>query len=155
MVLLRTHSQCHLAQTVATGLSNVIMPSQQPKLSAARLITAVRADILPPSSLACIGGSVLWFAQHLIFQTMGGVMTATRIATRRIRVKPGMRISFLYQKLNGDMRTVNNFLVDNIYVSQRGHRIVQGYREDNEGRSYRRGRMTNVVEIKTEKQIAS
>jgi hypothetical protein len=70
----------------------------------------------------------------------------TRITTRQIRVKPGMRISFLYQKLDGTMRTVNNFLVDNIYVSQKGHRIIQGYREDKEGRSYRRGRMTNVTE---------
>lgn len=86
-------------------------------------------------------------------------MVAARLTTRQIRVKPGMVISFLYQKLDGEMRTVNNFLVDNIYVSQKGHRIIQGYREDNEGRSYRRGRMTNVVEVKTEnnieKQIAS
>jgi hypothetical protein len=58
-----------------------------------------------------------------------------------------MRISFFYQKLNGETRTVNSFLVDNIYVSQRGHRIVQGYRDDDQGRSYRRYRMTNVKEI--------
>lgn len=86
-------------------------------------------------------------------------MVTARLTTRQIRVKPGMVISFLYQKLDGEMRTVNNFLVDNIYVSQKGYRIIQGYREDNEGRSYRRGRMTNVVEVKTEnmteKQIAS
>lgn len=75
------------------------------------------------------------------------MLATTRIATKRIVVKPGMRISFFYQKLNGDTRTVNNFLVDNIYVSQRGHRIVQGYREDKEGRSYRRYRMTNVKEV--------
>ena len=74
-------------------------------------------------------------------------MTATRLATRRIIVKPGMRISFFYRKLNGEPRTVNNFLVDNIYTSQDGHRIVQGYREDSEGRSYRRYRMTNVREV--------
>lgn len=74
-------------------------------------------------------------------------MTTARLATKRIIVKPGMRISFFYEKLNGDTRTVNNFLVDNIYVSQRGHRIVQGYREDKEGRSYRRYRMSNVKEV--------
>jgi hypothetical protein len=66
-----------------------------------------------------------------------------------------MRISFFYQKLNGETRTVNDFLVDNIYVSQRGHRIVQGYRDGDEGRSYRRYRMTNVKELPTGTKTAS
>lgn len=80
---------------------------------------------------------------------------STRLPTKRIIVKPGMRISFYYQKLNGETRTVNDFLVDNIYMSQMGHRIVQGYRDGNVGRSYRRYRMTNVKEIPADEKATT
>lgn len=69
------------------------------------------------------------------------------VKAKQIRVKVGMKISFTYQKLDGDWRKVENFLVDNIYVSTAGQRIVQGWREDGTGHSYRRNRMSNVVEV--------
>lgn len=73
--------------------------------------------------------------------------TASLTRARKIRVNVGMKISFTYRKLNGDMRDVQNFVVDNIYVSKKGHRIIQGIREDGSGHTYRRDRMTNVKEI--------
>lgn len=66
---------------------------------------------------------------------------------RRIRISVGMKISFTYLKLNGEMRQVDNFVVDNIYRSKKGYRMIQGWREDGEGRTYRRERMTNVVDV--------
>lgn len=74
-------------------------------------------------------------------------MAAVSISSKRIRVKVGMKISFTYEKIDGTWRKVDNFLVDNIYVSESGQRIVQGWREDGTGRSYRRNRMSNVVEV--------
>ena len=61
-------------------------------------------------------------------------------------VKPKKVISFTYRKLDGTLRDVERFTVDSVYSSQAGHRIIAGYREDGEGRSYRRTRMTNVQE---------
>jgi hypothetical protein len=72
---------------------------------------------------------------------------AVATARRNIRVKVGMKISFFYTKLNGEHRNVENFVVDNIYVSQAGQRIIQGYREDGTGHSYRRSRMANVKDV--------
>jgi hypothetical protein len=79
---------------------------------------------------------------------------AVSVKSRQIRVKVGMMISFTYKKLDGDWRNVNNFLVDNIFVSKSGQRIIQGWREDGTGHSYRRYRMSNVVEVKP-KEVAS
>ena len=74
-------------------------------------------------------------------------MVAVGLKTKRIRVQTGMKISFTYIKLDGTWRNVENFLVDNIYVSKGGQRIIQGWREDGSGHSYRRNRMSNVQEV--------
>jgi hypothetical protein len=74
-------------------------------------------------------------------------MAAVGLKTKRIRISVGMKISFTYQKLDGTWRKVENFLVDNIYVSQGGQRIIQGWRADGSGHSYRRNRMSNVLEV--------
>lgn len=71
---------------------------------------------------------------------------AVSVRTRQIRVKVGMKISFTYKKLDGTWRQVDNFMVDNIFVSKAGQRIIQGWREDGSGHSYRRYRMSNVKE---------
>ena len=73
-------------------------------------------------------------------------VTALPIRGKRIRLKEGMYIAFTYQKLDGTMRKVDAFLVDRIYVSKDKRRIIQGWRGDGEGRSYRRERMSNVTE---------
>jgi hypothetical protein len=72
---------------------------------------------------------------------------AVSVKTKQIRVKVGMKISFSYKKLDGTYRKVNNFHVDNIFVSKAGQRIIQGWREDGSGHSYRRYRMSNVMEV--------
>lgn len=72
---------------------------------------------------------------------------ANPVRGRKIQVQVGMRISFRYKKMDGTIRDVENFEVDNIYKSQKGYRLIQGYREDGEGRTYRRNRMTNVKEV--------
>lgn len=75
--------------------------------------------------------------------------TASLTRARKIRVNVGMKISFTYRKLNGEMRDVQNFTVDNIYISKKGYRIVQGIREGGDGHTYRRDRMTNVKEVES------
>ena len=74
-------------------------------------------------------------------------MAASALSTRKIQVREGMRISFTYKKLDGTMKTVDDFLVDRIYTSNDGQRIVQGWRADGAGRSYRRYRMGNVKAV--------
>lgn len=69
------------------------------------------------------------------------------VRAKQIRVKIGMKIAFTYEKLDGTWREVDNFLVDNIFVSKAGQRIVQGWRDDGTGHSYRRNRMSNVKEV--------
>lgn len=79
-----------------------------------------------------------------------GIKNIKSIKTKQIRVKAGMKIAFTYRKLDGTMRQVKSFYVEEVFVSKSGQRIIKGWRgdgQDREGRSYRRYRMSNVQEV--------
>jgi hypothetical protein len=55
-------------------------------------------------------------------------------------------VSFTYEKLDGEVKTVEDFYVDSVFTSADGNRIVSGWLEANtKGRAYREDRMSNVT----------
>lgn len=55
-------------------------------------------------------------------------------------------VSFTYEKLDGEVKTVENFKVDSVFTSSDGNRIVSGWLEaTGEGRAYREDRISEVT----------
>lgn len=55
-------------------------------------------------------------------------------------------VTFTYEKLDGEVKTVENFYVDRVFTSKEGQRIVQGWLEPTgEGRAYRQDGMSDVT----------
>lgn len=55
-------------------------------------------------------------------------------------------VTFTYEKLDGEVKKVENFYVDRVFTSKEGQRIVQGWLEPTgEGRAYRQDSMSDVV----------
>jgi hypothetical protein len=55
-------------------------------------------------------------------------------------------VTFTYEKIDGEVKTVENLHVDRVFTSSEGHRIVQGWLEaTGEGRAYRQDGISNVV----------
>ena len=64
-------------------------------------------------------------------------------------VRKHQRVKFTYKKLDGEIKTVPAFYVDDVFVSEEGHEIVSGFLDnDNEdGRKYRADNMSNVTDL--------
>jgi hypothetical protein len=55
-------------------------------------------------------------------------------------------VTFTYEKLDGEVKTVENLHVDRVFTSTDGNRIVQGWlATTGEGRAYREDRISGVV----------
>lgn len=55
-------------------------------------------------------------------------------------------VAFTYEKIDGEVKKVENFYVDRVFTSKDGRRIVQGWLEPTgEGRAYRQTGMSDVV----------
>lgn len=55
-------------------------------------------------------------------------------------------VAFTYEKLDGEVKKVENLHVDRVFTSTEGHRIVQGWLgATGEGRAYRQDGIRDVV----------
>jgi hypothetical protein len=63
-------------------------------------------------------------------------------------VAVNQNVSFTYEKLDGEVKTVENLRVDRVFTSTDGNRIVQGWLEaSGEGRAYREDRISDVTVV--------
>ena len=61
-------------------------------------------------------------------------------------VTANQNVSFTYEKLDGEVKTVDNFRVDRVFTSTEGNRVVQGWLEaTGEGRAYREDRISELT----------
>lgn len=60
-------------------------------------------------------------------------------------VAVNQNVSFTYEKLDGEVKAVENLRVDRVFTSTDGHRVVSGWLEaTGEGRAYREDRISEV-----------
>jgi hypothetical protein len=60
-------------------------------------------------------------------------------------VEVNQNVSFTYEKLDGEVKTIENLLVDRVFTSADGNRVVTGWLgTTGEGRAYREDRISEV-----------